>query len=477
MLQNVFHGDIHYRKMSDKKLAILGSGPGGYIAAIRAAQLGCSVTVIEKNGLGGVCLQSGCIPTKALLKSANVYEEACRASAFGVKCPDVDFDFGAMISRKDDIVAMNEKGIDNLFKKHGIALVHGTGKLVTPSLVHVTGRDGTVSKLETDAVIIATGSSSIVPSFITLDNERIIDNEGALSLNSLPDSIVVLGGGVLGCEFASLFNSLGAQVTIVEQLTSLIPSFDHDLSRTLTASLRKKGDVRTNATVVNVTHEVNSCTVKVSLDSGETVTSEYCLVALGRHANTGDIGLEEAGIGLWAEKYRGIRVNEYMQTNIPSVYAIGDVTGIRPLAHVASAQGITAAEHICGIESPMSYNAVPDCCFASPEIGSVGLTGQEAREKDIDIDIGRSYYRSSGISYVVGETDGFVKVIAEKESGKILGIHICGHNAAVMSAEASVIVGKGLTVGDIKKTIHAHPTVSEILKEAVLAVRKEQIQG
>ena len=461
-----------------KTILIIGSGPGGYIAAIRAAQLGCSVQVIERDRLGGVCLQHGCIPVKALLHSARMYENARNASQYGIVCPDVSFDYARMMIRKNDIIAINEQGISSLFKKHGIRLIRGKGKLMSPKRIKITGLDGDTSVVEADHIVIATGSSSLVPSFVNLDQERIVDCEGALALQTLPKSMVILGGGVLGCEFASLYNAFGVKVTIIEKLHTLMPLWDCDLSRRLTASFKRRSiDVRTDMSVEGLHKKDPSGKVIVALSNGSTVTADCCLAAFGRKPNIENIGMDEAGIVLWKDSYRGIQVNEYLQTNIPTVYAVGDVTGIRPLAPVASAQGITAVEHACGMGTPMRYNAVPDCFWAFPELGSVGCTEQDARERGLDISIAHFHYRSSSIAHVIGATEGFVKAIVEKGSDIVLGIHICGENAPEMVAEASVIVSHGLTVDDIKHTIHAHPTMGEILKEAVLAVKGENIHG
>ncbi|MFC1693499.1 dihydrolipoyl dehydrogenase [Candidatus Latescibacterota bacterium] len=464
--------------MKNKSLVILGSGPGGYVAAIRAAQMGLSVIVVEREGLGGVCLQHGCIPMKALLRSVDILQSARDASSFGVICSNVGFDFSRMMKRKNDIVAINEKGIESLFKANNIKLIRGTGRLLSPLQLEITDNHGSKNRIDADYVIIATGSSSLVPPFITLDQTCILGCEGALALNSLPSNMVILGGGILGCEFASLFNTLDVNVTIIEKLQTLIPTWDRDLAKRVTASFRKRSiDVRVQTAVKRVKTDNSAGSVKVTLSTGETIITDSCVVALGRKPNIENIGLEESGIALWNERYRGIQVNDHLQTNIPTVYAVGDVTGIRPLAHVASAQGIAAVEHIFGMDSVVRYDAVPDCFWAQPELGSVGITEQDAKKQGLDVGISRFSYRSMGIAHVLGETDGFVKVITEKGTGKVLGIHICGHSAPEMVAEASVIVTNGLTVEDVKNTIHAHPTMGEILKEGVLSVKDLNIHG
>ncbi|MBN1290426.1 MAG: dihydrolipoyl dehydrogenase [Candidatus Latescibacteria bacterium] len=461
-----------------KSLVIIGSGPGGYVAAVRAAQLGLKVTVIEKNGLGGVCLQHGCIPTKSILHSARVYNTVRNASSYGINCSEIGFDFYTIMKRKDDMVALNEKGIANLIEKHKIKIIRGEARLLSPNRIEITAQNGLTSEIDADYIIIATGSSSTIPSFIPADRERIFDSEGALLLQSLPESLIILGGGVLGCEFASFFNALGSEVTIVEQLQTILPGWDQDICRTVASSFRKRGIiVKTGARVVDVQSTNESGDVTVSLESGEKVSAKCCLVAFGRTPNIENIGLEIAGIKLWNGKFRGIQVNEFLQTNVPSIYAIGDVTGIRQLAHVASHQGITAVEHMCGKATPMIYDEIPDCYYGEPECASIGLTEQEALESKNEIAKSKIFYRSFGITHVLGETDGFVKVIAEKESGKVLGVHICGHDAPVMISEASVIVANGLTVDDIGEVIHPHPTLGEILMEGIQAVRGMNIHG
>ena len=456
--------------MLKKKILILGSGPGGYAAAIHASQLGCSVTVVEKKGLGGVCLRHGCIPLKSLLHSARILETARNALTFGVICKEVDFDFNSMMKRKDNIVAVNERGIDTLFRKHGIKLIRGSGKLISPSRVEVTDNHGKVMSYDTDCIIIASGSSSAVPPFITPGCENIFDCESALKLESLPDSIAILGGGVQGCEFASLYSSLGVNVTIIEKLETLLPFWDSDLSRRLAMSFKKRSiDVRTGTAVDDVQPEGNQRSVRISLSTGEEITSDCCLLALGRTPNIEDIGLEKAGIMLWEDHFCGIQVNEFLRTTIPNVYAVGDVTGIRHLAHAASAQGITAVEHFCGAGTRIQYDAVPHCCQTIPELASVGVTETEALSRGLDVDISRFSYRSSGIGYITGETDGFVKVIANKSTGTAAGVHICGYGAAEMIAVASVIISNGLTVEDVRHTIFAHPTMAEIIKESILS--------
>lgn len=458
------------------KLTVIGAGPGGYVAAVRAARQGCDVTVVERDGLGGVCLQHGCVPVKSLLISARTFTMAVNAGAYGVSCGDVSFDYARMVRRKDDIVAVNERGIEALLYKHRIRIVRGTAQIVSPEAVDVSGADGTVTRIGSDTIIIATGSSSSVPGFAALDNVRVFDCEGALALTSLPSSCAILGGGILGCEFASLFSDLGVKVTVIEMMDRPMPTFDKDLSAALARSFRRRGiDMRMKTSVEDVETDGEGVTVRLS--GGGSVEAETCLVALGRRPNIEGIGLEQAGVALWDTQYRGIEVDSHLRTSVPGIYAVGDVNGIRPLAHVASAQGESAADHICGKDNPMRYDAVPDCFWANPEIASVGMTEQEARDRGEDVAVATFLYRSLGIAHALGSIEGFVKTVAERESGRVLGVHICGHGAPDLIAEASVIVANGLTVKDVEGTIHAHPTLGEIVKESILSTTGKNIHG
>jgi len=461
-----------------KRVIVMGAGPGGYVAAVHAAKRGLDVTVVEKAGPGGVCLRHGCIPMEALFHSVRTYKTALGASGLGVTCPEVNFDYSKMTERKDDVVALNERGIEALLKKHGVKLVRGTAKLLSPSRVEVTGTEGPDRLLEAEAVIAATGSSSVVPPFAEPDGETIFDCEGALALKKLPGSCIVLGGGVLGCEFASLFRDLGVEVAVVERLPSLLPAWDADLSRMLARSFSRRSiRVMTGVSVEDIRRDEDTGTVSVAMSSGETLTAESCLLALGRKPNTADIGLENTGVVLRKEGRRGIVVNGFMETSAPGLYAVGDVTGIRMLAHVASVQGITAVDSICGDAVPMRYEHVPECFRGEPELSMVGTTERDAAGKGIDVAVGKVYYRSLGAAHALGATDGFVKAVVESDSGRVLGIHICGRGAREMSAEASVIVANELTVDDIEYTVHAHPSLAEILKEAILAAKGGNVHG
>jgi len=461
-----------------KRVIVIGAGPGGYAAAVHGAKRGLDVTVVEKAGPGGVCLRHGCLPMEALFQSVRTYKTALAASGFGVTCRGVSFDYSKMAARKDDIVALNEQGIEALFRKHGVKLIRGTAKLLSPSRVEVTGAEDAGRLPEADAVIVATGSSSVIPPFAEPDGETIFDCEGALARKELPGSCIVLGGGVLGCEFASLFRDLGVEVTVVERLPSLLPAWDPDLSKMVARSFSRRSiRVMTGVAVEDVRKNGDTGGVSVMVSSGEELTAESCLLALGRRPNIAGIGLENTGAVLRGDGCRGIEVDEFMETSVPGLYAVGDVTGVRMLAHVASMQGITAVDRICGDAVPMSYGHVPECFRGEPELSAVGATGKEAAEKGIDVTVGKVYYRSLGAAHALGATDGFVKAVVERDSGRVLGVHVCGRGAQEMSAEASVIVANGLGADDIECTMHAHPSLAEVLKEAILAARGGNIHG
>lgn len=462
--------------MTKRKLTILGAGPGGYTAAIRAAENGWDVTIIERAGLGGVCLHHGCIPVKALLASARAFTSAEKAASYGVMCEDVSFDYSKFMTRKDDIVAVNARGIEGLLKGHEIRILAGTGMVVSPSQVTCVKSDGDVVVIDSNALFIATGSSPAIPGHISVDNRHIFDSNGQLEVKKLPESCVILGGGVIGCEFASLFADLGVRVTIVEQQPSLLPLWDSDLSASLARSFkRRKIIVRTGATVESATVNERTDSTIVRLADGTEIDADRCLVAFGRKPNVSGFGLESIGVAYDDAHSGGIRVGETMETSVEGVYAVGDVTGIRMLAHVASAQGITAADALAGKKTPVRYDAVPDCLWANPELASVGMTAEAAVKQGIDTASFTFHYRSLGIAHALGEIDGFVKTVIEKGSERVLGVHISGHGAPELIAEASVIVTEKLTVAAIEETIHAHPTFGEIVKESILGAAGRNI--
>ena len=445
------------------RICILGSGPGGYVAAIRAAQLGAEVTVIEKNEVGGTCLNWGCIPTKALLASCDTLSKLRRADEYGIEMQGNIFpDFPKIIARKDRIVNTQVKGIKSLFATWGIRLIQGRGRIDSASDVIVESPDS-ADKIHTDAILVATGSRPLeIPAF-PFDHRQIISSDDALSLREIPKSLLIVGGGIIGCEFAAIFRELGSEVTIIEMLPRLVPVEDYEISSVLEREMKKK-KVRfmTGTKVDSLT--ADGQTVHALLSDGTSLTSEKALVAVGRSLNTEHIGLKSAGIA--TGNFGEILVNEKMETNIPGIYAIGDVTGIPMLAHAASAEGITAAENIMLGNSTMEYSSVPSVVFTFPEIASVGLKEHEAEETGIPFTVGRFPFRALGKSHALGEIAGICKVIADSNTYRVLGVHIIGPHASDIIHEGVLAVRQGLTVGHISDTIHAHPTLSEGLKEA-----------
>lgn len=453
-------------------IAVLGAGPGGYVAAIRAAQLGARVTVIESHALGGVCLNWGCIPSKALLSVVELGDKVKNAGDMGllVQGP-VRYDLVRMVARKNTVVATLVKGIATLFKAWNIEHVQGTGSLRDRRTITVTTADGTARVVQADAIVIATGSSwPNLPQF-PIDGEQLLTSRHLLDLDRIPARLLIVGAGVEGCEFAALYSGLGTAVTIVELMPRVLPLEDDDVSSTMERELKKRGvTVLTGTTIERL--ERSSTTATAHLKSGVQVVAEKLLVSVGRGLNSGGIGLEQVGVRTGR---RGeILVNERMETTVPGIYAIGDVVGTVMLAHVASAQGKVAVENIMGHQSTVRYDVIPAGIFTLPEIGRVGLTEQQARERvrsaggnpDQMITVGRFRYAAVGKAQATGDTTGFFKVIAESPSGRILGVHIVGAHAADLVHEATLAMQVGATVTQVAEMIHAHPTLSEGMMEA-----------
>ena len=446
------------------RVCILGSGPGGYVAAIRAAQLGAEVTVIEKDEVGGTCLNWGCIPTKALLASCEMLAKFRRHKDYGIDIRgDVFPRYSKIVERKNRIVQTHVKGIRTLFKNWGISLKQGRGKIVSAHDIIVEPAHSSTERITSDTILIGTGSRPLeIPSF-PFDHEQIISSDDVLSLCEIPKSLLIIGGGIIGCEFATIFKELGSEVTIIEMLPRLVPTEDHEISSLLEREMKKK-KIRFITGMKVETLERNRETVRAVLNEENSIVAEKALVAIGRDFNTEHIGLEEAGIvtGACGE----IKVNERMETNVPGVYAIGDVTGVPMLAHAASAEGIAAAENIMGGSSTMDYGSIPSVIFTFPEIASVGLKEHEADEKGFSITTGHFPFRSLGKAHAIGEISGICKVIADSKTDRVLGVHIIGPHASDIIHEGVLAVRHHLTVRQISETIHAHPTLSEGLKEA-----------
>jgi dihydrolipoamide dehydrogenase len=444
-------------------IAILGGGVGGYPAAIRAAQMGKSVVLIEAKEMGGTCLNRGCIPSKALIASGEVLQKIQEAEAFGIIVGSITFDYGKMVKRKDQVVSKVRKSLEGLIAANKITLLKGFGKFVSPKTLKVTGQDNAL--VHADKIIIATGSEPRNMPAFPFDYERIYDSTSLLELETLPKRIAIVGGGVIGCEFASLFAILGVEVTIIEMMPRIIPAEAENVSTTLVRAFKKKGiKIETNALVQSIDRTPKG--IAVNLAGGKSIEADIALVAVGRSLNTSGIGLEAAGVVV--ESNGLIKTNEKMETNVPGIYAVGDIASKWWLAHVASHQGIVAAKNAAGKEARMNYNAVPNVIFTQPEIGTVGLTLEQAIEQGYQATLGAFPFQALGKSQATMETEGFAQVVTDRKTGQILGAQIVGHEASSLVAEMAVAIGNELTIESITETIHAHPTVAEAWLEAVL---------
>jgi dihydrolipoamide dehydrogenase len=456
-------------------LIVIGSGPGGYVAAIRASQLGMKVGVVEKESLGGICLNWGCIPTKALLKSAQVYEYAKHAAEYGVVASDVKPDFEKMISRSRDVAANMSKGIEFLFKKNKIEVIKGYGKLKDKSTVVVTDSDGKPHEIKAKHIILATGARSRELQNLKQDGGKIIGYRQALSLPKQPKSMVVVGSGAIGSEFAYFYNAIGTDVTLVEFMPNVVPLEDEEVSKTLERSFKKaKIKVMTDSTVESVDTSGDLCKVKIKTKKGEEIVeAEIVLSAVGIAPNIEGIGLEEVGIVV--ENGR-VKVDEYYRTNVEGIYAIGDIIPGPALAHVASAEGITCVEKIAGMDvHPINYKNIPGCTYTMPEVSSVGMTEKAAVEAGYEVKVGKFPFTASGKATAAGMRDGFVKLIFDAKYGELLGAHMIGGNVTEMIAEMVVARNLETTGHELIKSIHPHPTMSEAIMEAAAAAYGEVI--
>ncbi len=448
-------------------IIVLGSGPGGYVTAIRASQLGFKVAIIEKESLGGICLNWGCIPTKALLKSAQVFDYLKHASDYGLTIKEFDKDFSAVVKRSRDIADGMSKGVQFLMKKNKIDIIDGFGKMKPGKKVVVTSPDGKETEYSADSIIIATGARSRELPNLPQDGIKVIGYRQAMTLPSQPKKIIVVGSGAIGVEFAHFYNAMGTDVTIVEFMPNIVPVEDEDISKQFERSLKKSGiSVMTNSSVERIDTTGKGVKAFVKTAKGEEVLeADILLSAVGIKTNIENIGLEEVGIATDKDK---ILVNAYSQTNVPGYYAIGDVTPGQSLAHVASAEGINCVEKIAGLHvEPIDYGNVPGCTYASPEIASVGLTEKQAKEKGYELKIGKFPFSASGKAKAAGTPDGFVKVIFDAKYGEWLGCHMIGAGVTEMIAEAVVARKLETTGHEILKSIHPHPTMSEAVMEAV----------
>lgn len=454
---------------------VLGSGPGGYPAAIRSSQLGKKVAIVERESLGGICLNWGCIPTKALLKSAQVFEYAKHAKDYGVEINDPKANFGSVIKRSRGVADKMSKGVQFLMKKNKIDVVMGNGKLIGPGKLEVTAADGKKQVLEAKNIIIATGGRARQLPSLPIDGKKIIGYREAMILPEQPKSMLVVGSGAIGSEFAYFYNSLGTKVTIVEFLPKIVPVEDDDISKELEKQFKKQGmEIMVNSEVTSVDTSGNGIKAKVKTPTGEvTLEADIVLSAVGVVANIEGIGCEELGIKMEKGK---IIVDGYQQTSVKGVYAIGDCTPHQALAHKAGKEGTNAAEHIAGHKiDTIDYNNVPGCTYCSPEIASVGYTEKGAKDAGYEIKVGKFPFMASGKASAAGATDGFVKVIFDAKYGEFLGCHMIGMNVTEMIAEAVVARKLETTAHEILNAIHPHPTMSEALKEATAQAYGEAI--
>ena len=455
---------------------VIGSGPGGYVAAIRAAQLGFKVAVVEKESLGGICLNWGCIPTKSLLKSAQAYEYAVHAADYGVAISgEVKPDFDVMVKRSRGVAEGMSKGIQFLFKKNKIEVINGFGKLAGKGVVEVTDADGKKTKVEAKHIILATGARSRELPNLPQDGKKIIGYRQAMTLSKQPKSMVVVGSGAIGSEFAYFYQSIGTEVTLVEFLPNVVPNEDEEVSKTLERSFKKmKMKVMVDSSVESVDTSGKVCKVKVKTKKGvEELEAEVVLSAVGVATNIEGIGLEAMGVK--TEKGK-IIVDDFYRTNIEGVYAIGDIVHGPALAHVASAEGITCVEKIAGQNPhPVDYGNIPGCTYTMPEVSSVGMTEAKAKEAGYEVKVGKFPFSASGKASSAGQKDGFVKLVFDAKYGELLGAHMIGGNVTEMVAELVVAKRLEITGHELIKSIHPHPTMSEAIMEAAAAAYDEVI--
>lgn len=452
------------------RAAVIGGGPGGYVAAIRAAQLGGEVTLVNKGPLGGVCLNVGCIPTKVLLHTAKAFETARDGLAIGLRAENVSVDWPALMERKKAVIDTLVGGVETLMATNGITVLRGEGRLLSPKEVAVKGEDGSEATVQADAVIIATGSEPVIPPVPGFDLEGIITSSEALSLEGLPESAVIVGGGVIGMEFAGLFSSLGVKVSVVEMLPEILPMFDSEVVAVLRGAFERKGvTFHTSSKVTSVKRSGGGLLVSAETPGGPVLLEgEKVLLSVGRRPVTVGLGLEEAGVKV--ERGR-IRTDKRMETSARGVYAVGDCTSPVMLAHVASREGEVAAENALGGAARMDYKTVPSAVYTSPEIASVGLSEKEALEKGYRVKVGRFPLMANGKSIILGESEGLVKFVVDEKYDEILGMHMAGPGATELIAEGALALRLEATVEEILTTVHGHPTVGEAVLEAAMAVR------
>jgi dihydrolipoamide dehydrogenase len=450
----------------DFDVLVIGSGPGGYVAAIRAAQLGKKVGIVERAELGGICLNWGCIPTKALLRSAEVHNIIKNSENYGMSVQKHSINFPKVIQRSRDVAEKLSKGVAFLMKKNKVEVLVGTGRLIDKNTVEVTPDKGNKKKVTTSNILIATGARARNIPGMEIDKKQVLSYREAMVLDKMPSSIIIVGAGAIGVEFAYFFRSLGAEVTIIEMLPHLLPIEDEEISKELEKAFKKQGiKFYLNSKVEKLDKSKKEVKIEINKDGKkESLSAEKALMAIGVRGNVENLGLES--VGVQTEKDR-IKVNKYYQTNIPNIYAIGDVIGAPWLAHVASKEGIHAVEHMAGKEViPIDYNTIPGCTYCIPQVASVGFTEKKAKEMGYDIKVGKFPVRVNGKALALGETEGFIKIIYDSKYGELLGCHIIGPEATELITEVTLAKSVESTYLEVLHTIHPHPTLSEIVAEA-----------
>ena len=460
--------------MNEIEVVIIGGGLGGYVAAIKAAQLGLKVVLVEKDKLGGVCLNWGCIPTKALVSTAELLNNLQRAGEFGIQVKDYSFDFPAIMKRKDMISKRLSSGVEQLMKANQVRVIKGEGQIIEPGTVEVTDTAGEKERIKSKNVVIATGSKVMKLPLPGIDSEGVITSDEALSLSKLPSRMLIIGGGVVGIEFAGIFKALGVEVTVVEMLPRILLPIDEEIALRLTQVLKRKGiEILTDCKVREIKKNNQNLEVLISTNHREEkIETEKVLLAAGRVPELGNIDVQRLGIEL---DKGAIKVDEKMRTNIPGIYAVGDVVGKIMLAHVASREGIVAVENISGTEVLMDYKVVPNCVFSMPEVASVGLTEEEARKENHNIKVSKFPFIANGKALSMGETEGMVKIIADADTSELLGFHVLGAHASDLIAEGTLALSMEATAFEIVNTIHAHPTLSEAIAEAAEGITGKPI--
>lgn len=465
-------------KSDIKDVIVIGGGPGGYVAAIRAAQLGADVALVEKENLGGTCLNIGCIPTKVLLQTAELYEEFLNSELYGIKLDGrVSVDWNKLMKRKEEIASQLVNGVSGLLRLNSIEVIKGQASFIDKNTIDVKKEDGSAIVLKAKNFIIATGSKPFIPPIIGIGSEGVLDSTEALALEEIPKELVVIGGGVIGIEFATLFNSLGTKVTVIEMLPHILPPIDREISEIVKMKLGMEGiDIYTSAEVTSIERKNGKLEVEAKLDKNEVrISGDKVLLSVGRRPVTEGLNIDAIGVDM---SKKGIKVNNRLETNVKGIYAIGDVTGINMLAHVASEQGIVAAENIMGINKEIDYKAIPACIYTKPEIASVGMTEAEAKKSGIEYKVGKFMLSNNGKALIMNEIEGtMVKIITDKKYEEVLGMHIFGPRATELIAEGALALRLEATVDEIITTIHPHPTISESIKEAALSVNNIAIHS